>query len=77
MKINRAKKIVVIGHIDAKPTAISLPKSETAQKQIVALQNYTRVVTDDNQFIDHIAYLKQIRKIPEAENFSVWEMFLC
>ncbi|MBI2361783.1 MAG: radical SAM protein [Elusimicrobia bacterium] len=44
---------------------------------MLKLYNYTRVLTDDNKLVDHLAFLKARRGVPAGEDFSVWEMYLC
>jgi len=70
-------KIVLIGHVVSAATAIELPDRKSAQKQLVALHNFTRVVTDDDKLVDHVALLKQWQGVPSEQPFSVWEMYLC
>ncbi len=67
-------KIVLIGHVVSAATAIELPDRKSAQKQLVALHNFTRVVTDDDKLVDHVALLKQWQGVPSEQPFSVWEI---
>lgn len=70
-------KIAIIGHVV--PAPVSMPLSDHPMRAKMELQvfNYTRVVTEDDRLVDHIAYLKEKRDIPKDEAFSIWEMRLC
>jgi len=70
-------KIALIGHVV--PSAVSFPLSDNARRAKTEVQvfNYTRVVTEDNRLVDHVAYLKEQKGLPPETPFTVWEMFLC
>lgn len=69
-------KVAVIGHIVPSPT--SLPVSgPRALAGMLKLYNYTRVLTEDNRLVDHVAWLKERRGVPKDKDFSLWEMYLC
>ena len=76
-KKSNAQRIAVIGHVTNAPNAIPLPEKKDRAAQLVKMNNFTRVLTEDGQLFDHIAYLKRQRGISDTEPFSVWEMDLC
>jgi len=70
-------KIALIGHVVPSPVSFALSENPKRAKTEVQVFNYTRVVTDDNRLVDHIAYLKEQKGLASKTPFSVWEMFLC
>ena len=70
-------KVAMVGHSLPDPVEIDLPKSPDQAKALLSLHNYTRVVTEDDTLIDHIAYLKKKKQVSHQDMFSVWEMNLC
>ncbi len=67
-------KVAMVGHSLPDPVEIDLPKSPDQAKALLSLHNYTRVVTEDNTLIDHIAYLKKKKQVSHQDMFSVWEL---
>ena len=72
-----AKKIAFIGHVVPSPVSIPLGQTPGRVKNQLQVFNYTRVVTEDNELVDHIAYLKKKKGLSKSETFSLWEMSLC
>lgn len=72
-----AKRVAVIGHMTATANRMVLPKDVRRAAQLVRLNNFVRVATEDGQFLDHLAYLRDKREVPAKDPFSVWEMYLC
>ena len=70
-------KVALIGHTLPEPVEMDLPKNPMKAKALLSLHNFTRVVTEDNKLIDHVAYLKKKLKKSKEETFSLWEMSLC
>ena len=70
-------RVAIIGHTLPDPVEIDIPNNPIKAKTLLSLHNFTRVVTEENTLIDHIAYLKKKKGIPEKETFSLWEMSLC
>lgn len=77
--MNRTTKprVAIIGHMTSGPNALPLSKNPKMAANAVKMFNFTRVVDDAGQLVDHIAYLKQMRGVPDETRFSVWEMYLC
>ena len=72
-----SNRIAILGPITATPNAIELPTKLSLAKNLLQTYNFTRVVTEDNQLVDHISFLKRQRGVFESDEFSVWEMFGC
>lgn len=72
-----ASRIGIIGHVTPTASEVRLPSSALQARNAVRMSNFTRVVTPDEMFVDHIAYLKRLKGIPASDPFSVWEMHLC
>lgn len=70
-------RVAVLAHIVAEPTVIKTPEHRAAQESLLRRYNYTRVLSEDHELIDHVAYLKRQLGLPQEEPFSVWEMYLC
>jgi radical SAM superfamily enzyme YgiQ (UPF0313 family) len=70
-------RVVVFGHIVGEPTAFPLPKQRAVARNMLQMKNFTRVLTEDGQLFDHLAYLKRNKGLAREERFSVWEMYLC
>ena len=70
-------KVALIGHTLPEPVEMDLPKNPMKAKALLSLHNFTRVVTEDNKLIDHVAYLKKKLNKSKEETFSLWEMSLC
>lgn len=70
-------RVAIIAHLVTTPVTMPAPDTAKARTSMMQLYNYTRVLTDDQQFVDHVAYLKQELSLPREEPFSVWEMYLC
>ncbi len=70
-------KVGLIPQIITLPPAMELPANLQQRRVLLDLYNYDRVVTPDNKFVEHIAYLKQQRGIPKHENFSTWDVYSC
>ena len=77
VKMLSGPRVAVVGHMATAPNVLSLPKDKARASQLVRMQNFTRVATDDGKFYDHIAYLKNKRGISDSKPFSVWEMLFC
>ncbi len=58
-------KVALIGHTLPEPAELDLPKNPMKAKALLSLHNYTRVVTDENKLIDHVAYLKKKTRNPK------------
>ena len=71
-----ACKVAIIGHIVPAPNALPVSSNPRQLAAMLKLYNYTRVLTPDNKLVDHISYLKN-SKGAGAEDYSVWEMYLC
>ncbi|MCR4376870.1 MAG: radical SAM protein [Rhodospirillales bacterium] len=72
-----AIKIALIGHMVPNPVSMPLSTNPARAKTQMQAFNYTRVLTEDDRLIDHIAYLKEKKGLPPETPFSVWEMYLC
>lgn len=70
-------KVTVIGHVLATPYAQPLPPHPRLAAAQIALNNYTRVTTEDGLLLDHLAWLKRQRGIPDSHPFTLWEMYQC
>ena len=69
------RRVAIIGHVI--PSPVSLPAAPGQLAPMLKLFNYTRVLTDSGNLVDHVAFLKQERGITGETPFSVWEMYLC
>ncbi|NQV84057.1 MAG: radical SAM protein [Rhodospirillales bacterium] len=69
-------RVVVIGHFVTSPVVSELPKDSRRAEMMVSMSNYTRVVTDDGQFIDHVELLSRQQGRPAEDPLSVWNMHL-
>ena len=76
-KIPLPIRLAVIGHIAAAPTTIQIHDDPKQRELLLGLHKYTRVLTDGDKLVDHIAYLKKMLGVPRQDEFSVWEMKLC
>ena len=70
-------KVAIIGHFVPAPAILPAPKNPLKLSALLHAYNYNRVLTDDNELVDHLAYLKRERGAPAQEPYSVWEMYLC
>jgi radical SAM PhpK family P-methyltransferase len=70
-------RIAILGPITESPSAIKLPSKPNQVKSLLKTYNFTRVVTEENELVDHISFLKRQVGTPEKDEFSVWEMFGC
>ncbi|MGH8582202.1 MAG: radical SAM protein [Gammaproteobacteria bacterium] len=72
-----ATRVAIVAHLVTTPTAIPLPEARKARKSVQQIYNYTRVLTEDQEMVDHVTYLKRTLGLPATDSFSVWEMYLC
>ena len=72
-----ATRVAIVAHLVTTPTTLEMPAAPKARASMLQLYNYTRVVNAEGQLVDHVAHLKQTLGRPQAEPFSVWEMYLC
>ena len=70
-------RVAIIAHIVPTPTVLPVPKDAKSRAALLRLYNYTRVLTEERQLIDHVTYLKRELRLPQETPFSVWEMYLC
>jgi len=77
LTVTARKRVAIIGHATATENRLELPQNTARAAQLIRLNNFVRVATDDGKFVDHITYLRDKRGIPDQEPFSVWEMYLC
>lgn len=70
-------RVAVLAHIVTEPAIIKTPEHRGAHESLLRRYNYTRVLSEHHELIDHVAYLKRQLGLPKEEPFSVWEMYLC
>ena len=70
-------KVSVIGHVVSGPSVINLPKNPRSISAQLSAFNYTKVVTEDGLLMEHHAWLKRDKGLPEDSPLSVWEMYGC
>ncbi len=69
-------RVVIVGHFVTSPAAIELPSDPRRAAVTVAMSNYTRVVTEDGQFMDHVELLSRQQGRSAKDALSVWDMNL-
>ena len=69
-------RVTIIGHFALDSGPIRLPPQKKWAQNLIRLHNYTRIVTDDGHLVDHLSYLKQLRRADQNETYSIWEIYL-
>ncbi len=70
-------KVAIIGHVTPAPNEVPMPADATAARRLIEGQNFTRVVTPQGAFSDHLAYLSHLKGLTGPDALTVWEMFPC
>jgi p-methyltransferase len=70
-------KVAIIGHLIPAAEEIAMPADANETRKLLEGQNFTRVVTPDGTFSDHLAYLSRVRGLAPEDAFNVWDMYPC
>ena len=70
-------KVAIIGHMIPAPDEIPMPDGPAESHKLLKGQNFTRVVTPEDTFCDHLAYLSRLKGLGTSEAFNVWDMYPC
>lgn len=70
-------KVAIIGHMIPAADECLMPDGLAESRKLLEGQNFTRVVTPEGTFADHLAYLSRLKGLDGDAAFNVWDMYPC